>query len=182
MKALKKTGCVAILCLASAFLLNSLAPLSCLAVLPPGANESLAAKAPIVLIGKVLKLADASSRKLVAFRILETGRGQIQPGTDLEVELARPPKKKLMGPTVVYHKMAPGQTWLLFLLSPQGKILPYHTLAAHGWYTRKLDGIPDAEALVGLLPQAGNPKMAESLNMLREIYQGAGQWWEKNKN
>lgn len=150
------------------------------AVLPPGANESLAAEAPVILIGKVKEMADDSGRKLAVFQVMEVARGGIEPGAILKVELARPPKKQIVGPHVIYHEMTQGQTWLLFLRSPYKKVAPYYTLASNGYYSQHLDKIPDTAALLALLPQAENQEMAQALATLREIYQGAGAWLERN--
>ena len=182
MRTLKKIWCVTVLVAACVFLLNGLVPAPCGAVLPPGANESLAAKAPIVLIGKVVELKNDSGRKVTVFKILVVGRGEAEAGRLLDLEMFQKPTELIAGPEVVYHEMAPGETWLLFLHPPQGKVGPYYILAAHGWYTRKLDGIANAEALVGLLPKPWNPEVAQSLETLRGIYHDAGLWWEQNQN
>lgn len=155
------------------------------AVLPPGANESLAANAPVIVIGKVSALKKIADREVAVFKILTVGRGEIKEGTAVQVMPDRPPKKKLVGPAVKYHRFALGQTWLLFLQPPPPgyeKKMPYHTLAAHGWYTVKLDGIPDTAALLALLPKATNAGMEASLSFLREVYKGVGGWIEQGRN
>ena len=167
--------------LATALLAGFLAPAPSGAVLPPGANESLAAQAPLILIGKVTALKKDSGREVADFQVLVVGRGDPEPGRKVGVLLDRPPKKKMVGPTVVYHQMAPGQTWLLFLSPPHAKSGPYHTLAAHGWYTVKLDGIPNTAALLARLPQATHKDMEASLSFIREVYKGAGGWIEQGR-
>lgn len=151
------------------------------AVLPPGANEANAAHASVVVIAKVVEMQQAAGRQIAQCQVLAKGRGDLTKGTQFTVALDSPPLgERTVGPQVIYHRMHKGQVWLLLLHRPiasLAKISPvlaraYH-IAAHGWYTQRLDNLGGASELLAKLPQDTDGLAAQDAAGLREIYQWA---------
>jgi hypothetical protein len=153
------------------------------AVLPPGAHESLAAGAPVVVIARVMGVKIAGNQQMVRCVVMAQGRGPLAQGQQFTLAESLPYQgPPRMGPIVNYHTLRPGEVWLLFMLAPSGdlaKSAPQMAgtffLASHGWYTRRLDNLKSAAELMSKLPpKTGNQEGDADLKRLRAIYQWAG--------
>lgn len=157
------------------------------AVLPPGAHESLAAKAPVVVIAGVERIGEIKGVMVAQCRVLAPGRGNLQQGQVISVMVDRPPARPVMGPAARYHQLAAGQVWLLLLMNPDGFFAKhdprlgsaYH-IASSGWYTTRLDNLTSSRQLMSQLSNMSSPRRGENERKLMKIYQWAGAWLDQN--
>lgn len=155
------------------------------AVLPPGAHEGMAADAPVVVIGQVVKVRDLGEVRLADCKILAKMRGTAEVGSVIEVEAPFEPlpcKRHLMGPSVEYHNPTAGQVWLLLLHNPNPRVAKAapilaaaYSFVSYGWYTQRLDNLSGSVQLMALAPNGVDGDVAK----IRDIYRWAGAWLDK---
>jgi hypothetical protein len=150
------------------------------AALPPRAYDELAARAPEVFIGRVVKaravgMAGVFTHVEAHLKVLDVYRGGVAPGS---VEPTRFPlwRKGLPPSGVCYFKrksIRPGQVYLLFMNEPGQGFLP---LAAQGCRVFRLDG-PRREAIDRLEKAARRVSLEGPLrSRLLVVYKWARAW------
>ena len=172
MKLIKRT--VIVLTVAGAVL--SAGPLG--AVLPPGSYESLAANAPIVIIGRLGHVFEGSQRAKTEIEVLATYRGPLKAGSRIGLSFYLTGPRTPPGPTCFTTRgyLKKGRRMLLFLVySPKYRV--YH-LTAHNCKTLSLDGpVKSVMDRINRALKRIPPNVPQKLrSKLRTIYQWAYRW------
>jgi hypothetical protein len=151
------------------------------AALPPWAYDELAAKAPVVVIGRVVKveavgMAGVFTHLLTRLQVLAAYRGGLAPGAMVRTMFALW-HKRLPPSGVCYFSrksIQPGRVFLLFLAP--GRRGEGYRLAAHGCRVFRLDG-PQRAVLDRLDKAAQRTRIKEPLRArLLGAYKWARAW------